>query len=80
MNKLERYEARQGYLAEVYDFKLYLEDFNFEEMEHYHEYLSHESEYRDAYPDFFAQFKRLSLLILDLFLILFLLEPPSAFA
>lgn len=57
MNKLERYEAWQGYLAEVDDFKLYLEDFNFEEMERYHEYISHESEYRDAYPDFFAQFK-----------------------
>lgn len=57
MHKLERYEAWQGYLAEVDDFHLYLEDFNFEEMERYHEYLSHESEYRDAYPDFFRQFK-----------------------
>lgn len=57
MHKLERYEAWQGYLAEVDDFKLYLEDFNFDEMERYHEYLSHESDYRDAYPDFFAQFK-----------------------
>ncbi len=57
MHKLERYEAWQGFLAEVEDFHLYLEDFTFEELERYHEYLSHESEYRDTYPDFYAQFK-----------------------
>lgn len=56
MHKLERYEAWQGFLAEQEDFHLYLEDFTFEEMERYHEYLSHEYEYRDAYPEFYDQF------------------------
>lgn len=56
MHKLERYEAWQGFLAEQEDFHLYLEDFTFEEMERYHEYLSHEYEYRDAYPEFYEQF------------------------
>ena len=57
MHKLERYEAFQGFLAELEDFHLELSDFNREEMERYHEYLCHESEYRDAYPDFYSQFK-----------------------
>ena len=57
MHKLERYEAFQGFLAEIEDFHLELSDFNKEEMERYHEYLSHEYEYKEAYPDFYSQFK-----------------------
>jgi len=56
MHKLERYQAWQAFVAEQEELPLYLSDFNYEEMERYYEYISHESEYRDAYPDFYKQF------------------------
>jgi len=56
MHKLERYEAWIGFITEMDDWHLYPSDMNLEEMKRYYEYISHESEYRDDYPEFFKQF------------------------
>jgi integrase len=56
MHRLERYEKWIGYNTSNPNFKLYLNDFDKEQVEDYADYMEHESEYYEANPEFYAQF------------------------
>jgi integrase len=57
MHRLERFEKWIGHNTDNPDFKLYLNDFNKEQVEDYADYMEHEFEYYTANPKFYAQFK-----------------------
>ena len=57
MHKLQRYEAWLGYINGQPDFRLYLDDFDKEQVEDYKDYMEHKHEYYKANKDFYKQFK-----------------------
>lgn len=57
MHKLQRYEAWLGFANEQPDFRLYLADFDKEQVEDYKNYMEHEYEYYKDNPEFYKRFK-----------------------